>query len=221
MNCRIDHIVITAPSLETGSDLVSECLGVRPQKGGKHPHMGTHNLLLRLGDETYLEVIAVDPAAQELSRPRWFALDTLPADARPRLACWVARTPDIRKSVSEASEALGLVEPMSRDALEWLITIPEDGSLPLDGVAPALVQWQVESHPASAMQDSGCRLAALQLFHPEPARVEALLKSLAVSEPGVALSVGQAAVPGLAATIRTPQGLRILGGMPTQPFYPR
>ncbi|WP_423836785.1 VOC family protein [Stutzerimonas stutzeri] len=107
MACRIDHITITAPSLSKGSDLVYESLGVRPQQGGEHPRMGTHNLLLRLGDSIFLEVIAINHAAARTLHARWFHLDALPPDAPPRLACWVARTPSIHESTSAATEPLG------------------------------------------------------------------------------------------------------------------
>jgi len=211
MVCRIDHITITSPSLEVGSELVYERLGVRPQRGGEHPRMGTHNQLLRLGDSIFLEVIAVNAAAPKPLRERWFELDVLAPEAEPRLACWVVRTEDIRKSVAEAPEALGVVEPMSRGTLEWLISIPEDGSLPLDGVAPTLIQWPASTHPAGGLQDQGCQLVALELLHPHPARVSELLRCLGVVESGVPVSVCEAGTPGLVAYIRTPLGLRTIG----------
>lgn len=210
-HCRIDHITITSPSLESGSAFVLECLGVTPQPGGEHPRMGTHNVLLRLGDAMFLEVIAINPAAAKPPRPRWFALDELSRDASPRLSCWVARTPDVHESAAAASEDLGRIEPQSRGALEWLISIPEDGRPPLGGVAPALIQWQTHTHPATNMQDLGCTLEALDLLHPEPQRVQSLLASLDLAEPGVSLSVKEAAEAGLVAYIRTPGGLRTIG----------
>lgn len=73
--CRIDHITITAPSLAAGAEFVSQTLGVLPQVGGEHPRMGTHNLLLRLGDALFLEVISPNPLVPAPARPRWFALD--------------------------------------------------------------------------------------------------------------------------------------------------
>ena len=209
--CELDHITITSPTLETGSDLVFACLGVRPQRGGEHPRMGTHNLLLRLGEATYLEVIAADPQAPRPARPRWFALDSLPADAQPRLTCWVARTDDIDASLGVATEALGRAQTMSRGSLEWLISIPEDGSLPLAGAAPALIQWKVPAHPATRLPDVGCTLEALALLHPEPQRVGALLSRLGFTAGTVQVSVLESAAPGLAARIRTPSGLRTLG----------
>jgi len=48
--CYIDHITITAPTLESGARLVKKVLCVKPQTGGEHPRMRTHNLLLRIGD---------------------------------------------------------------------------------------------------------------------------------------------------------------------------
>jgi hypothetical protein len=209
MVCRIDHLAIVAPTLQAGSDALYTQLGVRPQAGGQHARMGTHNLLLRLGDAVYLEVIAVDPGVPAPARPRWFELDQVAADAPPRLACWVARTDDIAGAV--VGTPLGEVLPMSRGSLDWRITVPADGSLPLGGAAPTLIQWDTAAHPAAALDDLGCTLAALELQHPEPARVQALLDRLGLAEPAITLTVRQAPVPGLTAWVRTPAGLRSLG----------
>ncbi|KQP47566.1 VOC family protein [Pseudorhodoferax sp. Leaf274] len=207
--CRIDHLAIVAPTLQAGSDALYAQLGVRPQAGGQHARMGTHNLLLRLGEAVYLEVIAIDPEAPAPARPRWFGLDALAADAPPRLACWVARTDDVVEAA--AAVLLGEVLPMSRGTLDWRITVPADGSLPLGGAAPTLIQWDTAAHPAAALPDLGCTLVALELQHPEPQRLQALLARLGVAEPAVALSVRMAHTPGLLAQVRTPAGLRTLG----------
>ena len=208
--CHIDHIAITAPTLEAGAELVRLALEVEPQAGGAHTRMGTHNLLLRLGDSVYLEVIAPDPSAPLPSRPRWFALDTLAANAAPALATWIARTADIEASVAACSEPLGNIEAMSRGALNWLITIPDDGALRLNGVAPALIEWQAEAHPAARLQDHGLSLIKLELFHPEPERIARLLLSLGLdSQVAVHPSTGERG-PRLVAHINTPQGLRQL-----------
>lgn len=208
--CHIDHIAITAPTLEAGAELVRLALGVEPQAGGAHARMGTHNLLLRLGDSVYLEVIAPDPTAPPPSRPRWFALDTLAANAAPALATWIARTTDIEASVAACSEPLGNIEAMSRGPLNWLITIPDDGALRLHGVAPALIEWQAAAHPAARLQDHGLSLIKLDLFHPEPERIARLLLSLGLdSQVAVHPSTGERG-PRLVAHINTPQGPRQL-----------
>ena len=33
---------------------------------------------------------------------------------------------------------------MSCGSLNWLLTIPADGSLPIDGVAPTLIEWHTK-----------------------------------------------------------------------------
>ncbi len=138
----IDHLVVTASTLASGIQYVEQALGCKMQPGGQHPRMGTHNALLKIGDRCYLEVISIDPSATSPSRPRWFELDTLLPETRPRLATWVLRTNDIYK-VSHAAEIdLGIVEEMSRGTMEWQITIPPDGRLPFHGIAPAVIQWK-------------------------------------------------------------------------------
>ncbi|HEX5801583.1 MAG TPA: VOC family protein [Azospira sp.] len=207
--CCIDHLTVTAPTLAAGTAFVRDALGVDAQPGGEHPRMGTHNRLLRLGDALFLEIIAANPAAAAPGRPRWFALDTLAADAAPTLATWVARTDDIGAAHAAASEPLGNIEPMSRGALDWLITIPADGALPLDGAGPALIEWHTASHPASGLVDHGLSLLSLEIFHPQPERVSRLLQSLRLDGPLV-VSAGPTAR--LVAHIDTPAGKRRLGG---------
>ncbi len=207
----VDHITVSAPTLDAGLALVQQVLGVAMQAGGEHPRMGTHNLLLRLGNDAFLEVIAINRQAPAPPRPRWFALDTLHADSPPRLSNWVARTADIAASLAAATEAgelLGPAEPMRRGALDWLITFPADGSLPLGGAAPALIQWHTDTPPARRLPDQGLELQQLVVYHPEAPRVQRLLAALRLVGP---VTVQAGAQPALAAHIRTPQGLRVLG----------
>lgn len=210
--CQIDHLVITAPDLASGAELVSHSLGVAPQAGGEHPRMGTHNLLLKLGDSLYLEVIAPDPAAPKPGRPRWFQLDEQAADAPPRLATWVVRTSDIQATVAASSEPLGNVESMSRGQLHWRITIPPDGRLPFGGVAPALIEWQAATHPARGLRDVGCSFFKLEAFHPEAERISALLRSLGVEGDVSVEPLRAGERPYLVAHLQTPAGPRKLSG---------
>ena len=206
----LDHITVTAFSLEAGAAFVSQTLGVSPQAGGEHPRMATHNLLLRLGDAMFLEVIAPSPAAQAPARPRWFALDSLGPESRPSLSTWVVRTADIQATAATASEPPGNIEPMSRGALDWLITSPPDGSVPLDGAAPALIEWHTDVHPAARLEDRGCSLARFEIFHPTPDRVCRLLSSLALDAPVSVLPAPSGTPARLVAHIGTPQGVRVL-----------
>lgn len=216
-HAAIDHIVVTAATLEAGAAFVQEALGVMPQPGGEHPRMGTHNLLLRLGDSLYLEVISPNPQAPAPGRPRWFGLDALKPGAPPALAAWVARTADIHATAAACSEVLGSIESMSRGGLNWLITIPDDGMLPLNGMAPALIEWHSAEHPAARLPDHGLSLAKLELLHPEPKRISRLLQSIGLDGP-LAIAPpdgGQAAR--LVAHIQTPLGIRTLPAAKRRP----
>ena len=61
---KLDHLVIMAHTLDEGVAWCAATLGITPGTGGKHPHMGTHNRLLRLGSaefpRAHLEVIAIN-----------------------------------------------------------------------------------------------------------------------------------------------------------------
>ncbi|MCF6191008.1 MAG: VOC family protein [Cocleimonas sp.] len=206
----IDHITITAPTLEAGAELVEQALGVPLQKGGEHPRMGTHNLFLRLGDDVFLEVIACNPDAKKPDRPRWFALDDINEDTPASLKTWVVRTDDIKVTLNDCSEPIGEIEPMSRGETDWLITIPKDGSLPVNEGAPALIQWQTESHPATAFIDHGLSLLKLQIIHPEPKRLLAFMKSINLKYFDENVEVLQGDTVKMRAYIDTPQGLKEL-----------
>jgi hypothetical protein len=205
-----DHLVVGALTLEQGCDWVAEHLGIRPQAGGRHVGMGTHNALLGLGPRFYLEVIAVDPAGAAPARPRWFDLDEPRLKASlaegPQLIHWVVRTNDIAAAVRAVPD-LGAITPMTRDAWSWRITIPDDGHRPGRGLVPTVIQWSDAKHPADHMPDSGCRLAALGGEHPEPAIVRKEIAALGLSD---TLKVSYAKSPRLAAMIRTSRGVATL-----------
>jgi glyoxalase-like protein len=210
MTCELDHIIVLAHDLELGRELVRRELGVVPEGGGEHPAMGTHNCLLRLGDHSYLEVLAPNPAAPRPARARWFGLDH--RAGLPALAAWVVRSDDIGTAAAGASEPLGPIQAMRRGDLEWLITVPEDGRVPLDGVGPALIQWPAGRHPAAGLRDHGLRIAGLELVHPDPPRVAGLLRSLGLSGEVRVTPAAANATPSLVAHIHTPSGPRRIAG---------
>lgn len=213
LRAELDHLVIAARTLDEGAAYVAQALGVTPAPGGVHARMGTHNLLLHLGEQTYLEVIAVDPGTPPPQRPRWFQLDDPSVTGTPRLVAWVARTNDIHTAVAAAPVALGKVESMTRGALEWLITVPDDGRLILDGIAPVLIQWPDGVHPAPQLEDRGCRLARLRGLHARADTINALLAAIGLhGNVAIAPSAPGESAPRLEAEIRTPAGARMLAG---------
>lgn len=182
---RLDHLTIIAPDLEAGAEHVRDMLGIDMPFGGRHPEMGTHNLLTRLGDDIFLEVIAVDPAAEAPERPRWFGLDDTAAvrrawDAGHRLRGWVARTNDIDANLITNGDVLGQKVYVSRGGRSWFISVPSDGSLPAQGIAPSAIDWGVYGTPALAIANLGLTLVKFSIEHPAPAMVQTLYESLGI-----------------------------------------
>ena len=207
MRCVLDHLTVTAPTLALGTAHVKRALGVAPLAGGTHPRMGTHNLLLRLGESKFLEVIAIDPAAPAPQRPRWFSLDDASATASPRLSAWVARTARLSDLPPPLLAQVGPGELMTRGEREWLITIRPDGTQGMGGALPSFIEWTTPRTPAAtALPLSGCDLVSCTLSHPRASALIELLQSVGLDQE-VAIIEG---APGLSACIMTPQGMRAL-----------
>ncbi|HSC65988.1 MAG TPA: VOC family protein [Caldimonas sp.] len=208
MVARLDHLTVVAPDLESGAAYVEAALGALPGPGRTHPGMATHNRLLSLGPDVYLEVISADPRAAPVNRPRWFGLDHVASGSPARLAAWVASTDDI---AAAAGPELGEVETMRREHHTWKMTARADGGLPLDGAAPLLIQRASRIKPAADLPPSGLLLRRLRIRHPAPELVVALFARIGLAEfPEVTVTEGPACR--LVAEIETPSGPREIGG---------
>jgi len=209
---KLDHLALITPSLEEGAEFVREQLGIEPPYGGKHPQMGTHNLLLRLGLDVFLEVIAVDPNAQKPEKPRWFGLDDVEAvrkawDDGRHLRAWVARTNDLSRVLDRHGALLGDALEVSRGDRRWMFAARADGSLPHGGAIPCVMDWGVRGNPAASMQDFGLRLATFQLTHPDPASIQRLYWEMEIVDPPTVIEGEQLT---LQIEVETPQGRRNL-----------
>jgi len=99
---RVDHLVYAVPgTLEAACADFEEKTGVRPQPGGRHEGLGTHNALVSLGQNRYFEILCRDPAQPDPPRT-WMAMDSL-GDS-PRLVAWAALRPDLDQAVGAARE---------------------------------------------------------------------------------------------------------------------
>lgn len=203
-----DHLVLAARELDAGVAWLEERLGVTLATGGKHARMGTHNRLLGLGADLYLELIAIDPQASPIDRPRWFGLDTLDLpEQRPRLIHWVARSDDLARDLAACRHDAGDILAMERGDFRWRITVPADGHLPGGGLLPTLIQWDVPFHPARRLPESGCRLMKLEAFHSAAADLKADLAAISLAS-RLDLHAAEAGDPAqLVAYLKTPRGL--------------
>ncbi|AGT09080.1 VOC family protein [Paracoccus aminophilus] len=183
-----DHLAIAARTLDEGAAWIEERLGIAPEPGGAHPQLATHNRLLSLGPGEYLEIIAADPAGGTPLWPRWFGLDTFTGP--PRLVSWVVR------SAGALTQSGTTARDLSRGALRWRFSLPDDGQPLAQGVIPALIDWQGSPHPSTRLTDHGLRLNALELSFPDPL-------ALPLADPRIRLTQGPAR---LQARLATPRG---------------
>jgi hypothetical protein len=204
LQSHVDHLVIAAESLEQGVAWCEQTLGVSPHAGGEHPLMGTHNRLVRIASDAfpccYLEIIAIDPAAPDPGRTRWFDLDDpgMRASLRrsPRLVHFVARTSQA-DTARAAWSGMGLdpglllqaERPTPEGVLRWRITIRADGRRQFGGTLPTLIEW-AGRHPCDSLPPSELRLQSLALRHPEADRLREALERIGLS--GVSVAQGGA-----------------------------
>jgi len=190
MKLALDHLVIAARTLGEGLDWCEATLGLRPEAGGRHAFMGTHNRVFPVHSaafpRAYAEIIAIDPdAAAPTQHARWFDLDapamrrTLAADG-PQLVHWVARCVDIaathaalRAADVDCGELQAAERMTPQGLLRWRIGVRADGRRALAGAAPTLIEWG-DAHPTDSMPPSGVALRVMRVAD-WPAPLAALL----------------------------------------------
>ncbi len=185
---RLDHLTLVAPTLAEGVAHVRRCLDLDVPFGTRHRYMGTHNHRLQLGDGVYLEIVALDPEGRPPKRPRWFGLDDEDGvrrnwEAGRRLRGCVAATVDIASTVAGRGDLFGEVVPLPPEDPVFAFSIPSDGSLPLDGAVPSLIDHRGDPTAMSEIPDLGARLLSLHLAHPAPDRIAGLYCDLSVDRP--------------------------------------
>lgn len=207
MHNKIDHFAIGADTLEQGVADMEAMLGVTVPRGGKHDAMSTHNCVMQSGNESFFELIAIDPdAPADPGRVRWFTLDD-PATqtrlaTRPRALCWVVGTDDLDAVIAASPVDLGEVVLFTRGDRLWRLTVPKDGHLPMGGLLPAFIEWSPGPHPSTGQQALGVTLEKVQLTHPNPDDLTSILKTLGVDHLAQ-VSMGDAA---LSFELKTPNG---------------
>jgi len=205
MTVELDHLLWAAPDLDQGSGLIGKLTGVTPGKGGSHPGFGTRNSLLSLGS-TYLEVISPDPA-QPIAGNRGGLIAAL---AKPGLMTFAVRTNSIASFEAAARRAgiatKGPVE-MGRTRpdgvrLDWICLYIEDQLF--GECIPFAIDWKGSPHPSQSAP-AGCRLASLQVLHPEADRLSAVYREMGIDVP-----VKRSPEAGFLAFLDTPCGEVVL-----------
>lgn len=208
----LDHLTVIAPTLAKGVAHIRACLDLDVPFGQRHAYMGTHNHLLQLGDTVYLEIVALDPDGVAPGRRRWFGLDDRRKvradwDEGRRLRGWVARTDAIDAVIAGREGIFGQKVSLPAVDPSFDFAIADDGSLPLDGAAPSVIDRRGKARSMATIADLGARLRSFTLEHPNPDAVSALYGQLAV---GRAPVIDRGCGPRYRAQIETPSGLKHL-----------
>lgn len=182
---ELDHLTVIAPTLAEGVAHVRACLDIDVPFGQRHGYMGTFNHLLQLGGQVYLEIVARDPDAAPPGRARWFGLDDQRKvradwDSGRRLRGWVARTDAIDAVLAARGHIFG-----EKIALPWAepsfdFAIPIDGSLPLGGAAPSIIDRRGKPRPMESIADLGARLRSFSLEHPGAEALSDLYREIGI-----------------------------------------
>ncbi len=204
-----DHLVYPVPDLSAAAARFI-ALGLPPSPGGRHLSRGTHNLLLRLGPRSYLELLAVDPRTA-VPPPRWMGVD---ANATPRISRWALSA---GAAITERAAGLTAFPASNTEVqqgerqltdgriLHWQLTDP--GTEAATSSVPFLIDWggPTGPHPADDLPDLGLSLRELRLFHPAAQTLRAFLRAA-----GSDLPVSEAPEQRIAAVFTTPRGELVL-----------
>ena len=183
---KIDHIVIGANDLDQGIAFIESKLNVTLPKASKHEDMSTHNCVGPTGNDSFIEILSIDPDAPEPARTRWFDMDNPVVKAKfqvsPCAYHWVVGTNDLDAVIKNSPIPLGEVVKFTRGERSWRLTIPNDGSLQEEGLIPTFIEWSPGAHPSSGMQDLGLELQEVVLTHPDSSWLINILCELGVAD---------------------------------------
>lgn len=201
----LDHLVVAVPELGAAMDGIEAAVGIRPEFGGAHEGLGTHNALLSLGD-AYLELIAADLEQPEPAQPRPFAIDTLSGTALVTFAVHPRPGTTIESVVHDlrtAGHDPGPIIDMHRvrpdgERLDWRLTLPDPAA---GGVVPFIIDWGDTVSP-SRTAPGGASLTSFDIG----LAADSHDARSALTELGLDDAVGSTTHDGLSATIEGPGG---------------
>lgn len=164
---KLDHIVFGARSLEEGTNFIEKKLGIKLSEVGYHDFMGTHNRVVKVDKDVYLEVIAIDPSSKSPNENRWFNLDNpilqKKLEYSPQMIGYVIETKDkeILKHFCAPIKA-------SRGNYKWNFAMPNlesnffNKELIENGIIPSLINWK-SNKPVYEMKNNQLSLKKIEI----------------------------------------------------------
>jgi hypothetical protein len=201
-----DHVLVAVRDLTEAAKRFETMYGLRALDGGRHPGVGTANMIVPLGS-SYLELIAVVDQAEGARSATTRRISRAVEDGRT-FATWAVRTEHldaVREHLQKAGLELPPVIAGARErpdgvTLRWrtqMLVTPGDPS-----VLPFVIEWQVPAgqHPAQAPVEHPSKargIRTVRLGDPDPAGAAARFRALFGTDLNVAFE--RAAVSGVAA----------------------
>ncbi len=183
----LDHVLVPVTDLVAAAERFDHDYGLTAVDGGRHPGLGTANMIIPLG-RTYIELIAVVDAAEAAEFPRSRRVAEAAALSLP-FATWAARTADLdglRAALFAKGFELPAIHPGARTRPDGVTLRWRTQELTSDrepSVLPFVIEWQVPTgmHPGAAAvthpAHAGDILAA-RFTAPDPAAAESRLREL-------------------------------------------
>lgn len=183
----VDHVLLPVADLEEGARRLHERFGLQSVAGGRHPKVGTANMIVPLGSQ-YLELIAiVDPKEAEESRLGRRLAHAL-KDGRTFVA-WALRTQSLEGVGGKLRTAGWKLPPVvegSRNrpdgrVLSWRTQDVETGAEP--SAIPFVIEWRVPDglHPGeveASHRGGATTMRRVVVGAREPARIRRQLELL-------------------------------------------
>lgn len=152
----VDHVLLPVADLEDGAHRLHEQFGLQGTAGGRHPKVGTANVIVPLGSQ-YLELIAVvDPA--EAAGSRLGRRVSRALEERKTFLGWALRTKDldaVRRKLQAAGWDLPPLAEGSRNrpdgqVLSWRTQDVDTGVE--SSALPFVIEWHSPDglHPGQA-----------------------------------------------------------------------
>lgn len=148
---RVDHVLLAVADLEVGAARLREQTGLTALPGGRHPGVGTANMIVPLGRQ-YLELIAVVDESEAGTMPRSRRVTEAVAGGRT-FAGWAVMAP----SLAEVREDLARLGIATREPFAGARVRPDGVKLgwrTLELVEPGasdpfFIEWDVPAgaHP--------------------------------------------------------------------------
>jgi hypothetical protein len=180
---ELDHLLWEEWRLEEGEKRFAKLTGITPAFGGTHP-TGTHNSLLSLGHDKYLEIIAPDPTHPSVvNLPK-----EMPPEFRPGLFTFAVRAYDltlVEKLIERAGLSVASRHHVSRQSPNGEMLTWESifvGGHNFGNFMPFFTFCGDMTHP-SETSPQGCQLLEFSVGHPDSQELSRLYKALQVNVP--------------------------------------